>query len=106
MICTTIATMEPGQKENLPLTARESTGSWWKFIREIVQFVFLTLIIVVPIRAYVAQPYIVNGSSMYPTFENGDYLIVDQLSYRFGEPDYGDVIVFRYPQDPSKFFIK
>ncbi len=43
---------------------------------------------------------------MYPTFESGEYLIVDQMSYRFSEPERGDVIVFRFPQDKSKFFIK
>ncbi|MBI2109325.1 MAG: signal peptidase I [Parcubacteria group bacterium] len=81
-------------------------GSIKSFVLEIAKFVFLALIIVVPIRVYVAQPYIVSGTSMVPTFENGDYLIVDQLSYRFHEPERGDVIVFRYPKDPSKFFIK
>src|SRR3989338_3132721 len=76
------------------------------FLLEVAKFVFLALIIVVPVRVYVAQPYIVSGTSMIPTFENGDYLIVDQLSYRLHEPERGDVVVFRYPNDPSKFFIK
>lgn len=76
------------------------------FLWEIAQFVVLALIIVVPIRTYIAQPYIVSGSSMHPAFENGDYLIVDQLTYRFKKPEHGDVIIFRYPNDPSKFFIK
>ena len=40
------------------------------------------------------------------TFETGQYLIVDQVSYKLHEPNRGDVIVFRYPKDPSKFFIK
>ena len=43
---------------------------------------------------------------MEPNFHDSEYLIVDQLSYRFQEPRRGDVIVFRYPQDPSQFFIK
>ncbi len=55
---------------------------------------------------YIAQPFIVSGSSMDPTFANGEYLIVDELSYRLDDPERGDVIIFRYPQDPSKFFIK
>lgn len=73
---------------------------------EIVRFVLITLIIVIPIRAYVAQPFIVSGSSMVPTFSNGEYLIIDQLSYHFQPPKRGEVVVFRFPQDPSKFFIK
>jgi signal peptidase I len=43
---------------------------------------------------------------METTFASGEYLIVDQISYRLEEPTRGDVIVFRYPKDPSKFFIK
>jgi len=43
---------------------------------------------------------------MVPTFENGNYLIVDKISYRLENPERDDVIVFRYPNDPTKFFIK
>lgn len=75
-------------------------------ITEIIRFAVLAIIIVVPIRMFIAQPFIVSGASMDTTFENGQYLIVDQLSYYFDDPARGDVIVFRYPRDPSKFFIK
>lgn len=75
-------------------------------LREILTFVVLAVIIVVPVRLFVAQPFIVEGESMYPTFEGGDYLIVDQFSYHFNEPKRGDVIVFRYPNDESVFYIK
>lgn len=74
--------------------------------REIVIFAILALLIVVPFRIFIAQPFIVDGSSMVPTFENGQYLIVDQLTYRFHEPQRGDVITFRYPKNISVFFIK
>ncbi len=43
---------------------------------------------------------------MDPTFNHGDYLIVDQISYRFNDPQRGEVVVFRYPKNPSQFFIK
>ena len=75
-------------------------------LTEIVRFALLAIIIVVPIRMFVAQPFIVSGASMDTTFENGQYLIVDQLSYYFEDPARGDVVIFRYPKDPSKFFIK
>lgn len=75
-------------------------------LREILTFVVLAVIIVVPIRLFVAQPFIVEGESMHPTFANGDYLIVDQLSYRLGDIKRGDVVVFRYPNDESVFYIK
>lgn len=73
---------------------------------EIVQFAVIALLIVLPIRWFIAQPFIVSGASMEDTFHSGEYLIVDQLSYHLGDPQAGDVIIFRYPLDPSTFFIK
>lgn len=75
-------------------------------VREILTFIVLAVIIVVPVRYFIAQPFVVEGESMHPTFESGDYLIVDELSYHLGEPARGDVVVFRYPGDPSVFYIK
>ncbi len=75
-------------------------------IRDIIKFVLLVALIVIPIRTFIAQPFVVSGASMDETFNHGDYLIVDQISYRFNQPKRGEVIVFRYPKDPSQFFIK
>lgn len=77
-----------------------------KALREIFALVVLAILIVVPVRIFVAQPFVVEGLSMYPTFENGDYLIIDELTYQFNDPARGDVIVFRYPNNPSIFYIK
>lgn len=73
---------------------------------EIIRFSIIALIIVIPVRMFVAQPFIVSGASMENTFHSGEYLIVDQLTYHLETPLRGDVVVFRYPKDPSKFFIK
>jgi signal peptidase I len=73
---------------------------------DIIKFSFIALLIVLPIRLFVAQPFIVKGASMEPTFADGEYLVVDQLSYRFKEPARGDVVIMRYPKDESIFFIK
>jgi signal peptidase I len=73
---------------------------------EIIRFSVIALIIVIPVRLFIAQPFIVSGASMEDTFHNGEYLIVDQLSYHLSSPTRGDVVIFRYPRDPSKFFIK
>ena len=73
---------------------------------ELLKFALVAVIIVVPVRLFIAQPFIVSGASMDPTFDHGQYLIVDELSYRFGEPERGDVIIFKYPKDPSQYFIK
>lgn len=75
-------------------------------IRELFEFAIVAIIIVVPFRIYIAQPFIVSGASMDPTFHNGEYLIVDQISYRFEEPKRGSVVIFRYPNDPKQYFIK
>lgn len=76
------------------------------FFLEIIKFTLIALAIVIPIRTYVAQPFIVSGASMDPTFDTGQYLIVDQLSYHFDVPERGDVVIFRYPRDTETFFIK
>lgn len=75
-------------------------------LTEILQFSLIALLIVVPIRFFVAQPFIVSGASMESTFHSGEYLIVDQMSYYFHQPTRGEVVIFKYPRDPSKFFIK
>lgn len=87
--------IEPEHKN----TTRQSI---WEFVK----FFVIAFAIIIPIRMWVAQPFVVSGSSMVPTYENGDYLIVDELSYHFREPARGDVVIFRYPNDPSEFFIK
>ncbi len=76
------------------------------FFTELLKFVLVAAVIVVPLRLFIAQPFIVSGASMEPTFDNGQYLIVDELSYHLGDPKRGDVVIFRYPKDPSQFFIK
>lgn len=76
------------------------------FIWEIVKIVIIAAVIVVPIRYFLFQPFFVKGQSMDPNFEHGDYLIIDEISYRFKEPARGEVIVFNSPQEPFQRFIK
>jgi signal peptidase I len=75
-------------------------------LAEIVRFSIIAILLVIPIRMFIAQPFIVSGASMDETFHSGEYLIVDQVTYHFEKPSRGDVVIFRYPRDPSKFFIK
>ncbi len=91
---------------NQPESRAETPVATENSFLEIVRFALIALIIVLPIRWFVAQPFIVSGASMEDTFHDREYLIVDQLSYRFHEPERGDVIIFKYPNDPSKYFIK
>ncbi len=78
----------------------------WQSFWELVRFALIAIAIVVPIRIFIAQPFIVSGSSMVPTFENGQYLVVDEISYLLGTPKRDDVVVFRNPNDTKVFFIK
>ncbi|MBI1984830.1 MAG: signal peptidase I [Candidatus Wildermuthbacteria bacterium] len=76
------------------------------FVIDTAKICFIALLIVLPIRAFVFQPFLVKGASMEPNFSSGDYLIVDELSYRFRVPERGEVIVLKYPGDPSQKYIK
>ncbi len=76
------------------------------FLLEIVQIVVIAAAIIIPIRYFLVQPFYVRGASMEPTFLDREYLLIDEITYRFREPQRGDVVVFRYPRDPSEFFIK
>jgi signal peptidase I len=79
---------------------------FFSFLFETVKIVVLAVIIVFPVRYFVFQPFFVQGISMQPNFYNSDYLIVDEITYRFRDPQRGDVIVFKYPKNPSQRYIK
>jgi signal peptidase I len=75
-------------------------------IREYTVLIGTSLLMVFLVRSFIAQPFVVNGASMEPTFHTNEYLIVDQLSYELGTPHRGEVIIFKYPLIPSRYFIK
>lgn len=87
-------------------TRAEKCHSFREEAWETIRFVLIALIIVIPIRMFIAQPFIVSGASMDPTFATGQYLIVDEISYIIGEPLRGDVVIFKYPINPKQYFIK
>lgn len=73
---------------------------------EIAKVLLVSLAIVLPIRYFIVQPFIVRGASMEPNFEDREYLVIDELSYYLRTPERGEVIIFHYPLDPSQYFIK
>lgn len=77
-----------------------------EFVVELVKVIFVSLAIIIPVRYFLIQPFYVKGASMEPNFYNNEYLIIDEISYRFKEPERGDIIVFKYPFDHSQYFIK
>ena len=111
--------MEEQNQENKELSQHEGVAL---FIFEIVKIFILAFIIIAPIRMFLFQPFFVQGASMEPNFENNEYLIINELGYKetpvgidgknlftvgdFKEFKRQDIAVFKYPKDPSKFFIK
>lgn len=75
-------------------------------IFEIIETVTIAVVAVFLVRSFVAQPFLVSGSSMEPNFYDGDYLLVDELTYRLREPVRGEVVVFLYPGNHRSFYIK
>ncbi len=73
---------------------------------ETAEVAFVAVISVLVIRTFLIQPFLVSGDSMEPNFSNGNYLLVDELSYRLRQPARGEVVVFRYPGNESIFYIK
>ncbi len=79
---------------------------FWGLIVEMIKVVVISLMIVLPVRYFLIQPFYVKGASMEPNFYDHEYLIIDEITYRFDEPKRGDIVVFKYPKDPRQFFIK
>ncbi|MFH1610922.1 MAG: signal peptidase I [Patescibacteria group bacterium] len=90
--------------QNVP--KNEGKESFKDFIWETVKIVIICLIIVIPIKQFVVQPFYVKGASMEPNFYDHEYLLIDEISYRFNEPERGEIIVFRHPPGEKSFYIK
>ncbi|HEV8601543.1 MAG TPA: signal peptidase I [Patescibacteria group bacterium] len=76
------------------------------FVWDFLKVIIIALAVILPVRYFLFQPFIVSGSSMEPNFSHGQYLIIDELSYRLRAPIRGEVIVLHYPKDRKQFFIK
>ncbi len=76
------------------------------FIGELLETVLISLLIIVPVRYFIIQPFFVKGQSMEPNFHDNDYLIVDELSYRLRAPERGEVVVLKSEVLQNQFLIK
>jgi signal peptidase I len=92
-------------EKNVP-KAPSSLSKFASFVGELLHVVIISLAIIIPVRYFLIQPFYVKGASMEPNFYDHEYLVIDEISYRFNTPTRGDIVVFRYPNDPSQFFIK
>src|SRR3989339_2109662 len=91
---------EPADKNEV---AKES---FKQFAFETLKIIIISLIIILPVRYYLVQPFYVKGQSMEPNFHDNEYLIINEISYRLNLPERGDIIVFKYSKNPSEFYIK
>lgn len=76
------------------------------FFMDIIETVVIAIAIFITVYLFLLQPHQVRGESMEPTFQDGQYILTDKLSYRFHDPERGDVIVFKDPQNQAIDFIK
>lgn len=76
------------------------------FVYDVFKTVSTVLGVAFLIRFFLIQPFYVSGPSMEPNFHNNEYIIVDQVTYRFSKPKRGDVVVFKWPQNIAISFIK
>jgi len=77
-----------------------------EYLLSLIEIVLLLVIVVLPIRFFLFEPFLVKGESMEPNFHNFDYLIVDKLTYSLRQPQRGEVIVFRPPVEDRVYYIK
>lgn len=80
--------------------------NFFSFIFEVFKVVIISLAIIIPVRYFLIQPFYVKGASMEPSFYDHEYLIIDEITYRFREPERGEIVVFKYPKRPSEYYIK
>ncbi len=97
-----ISPVTPGAQD--AHTEKKQTAK--EVIWETIRYAIVAAIIIIPLRTFVAQPFVVSGNSMFPTFHNNEYLIVNEVAKYTNSYQRGDVVVFKYPNDTSKYFIK
>lgn len=99
--------MESYQIESIPepATTEEKGSAIWRFLLDVLETVVLSALLFAGINAVSARIR-VDGYSMEPTLHNGEFVIVNKMAYRLGNPQHGDVIVFHYPRDPEQEYIK
>jgi len=95
------------QTQNTQLN-QSCCGGFLSLTIDLIKIVIGALVIVFLVRHFLVQPFFVKGRSMEPSFMDGDYLITNEFDYKFNihPPERGDVIIFKYPKDETKYFIK
>lgn len=98
--------LETNNQNNQDTNKTNALSAFGLFVWDLVKILILAVVIIVPFRMYIAEPFMVSGHSMLPNYHDKDYLIIDRLSYHFREPQRGEVIVLKFPKDTSQYYIK
>jgi len=88
------------------LDTQISKSKAFLFAKDWYEAIVIAVVLAFFIRTFIVQPYKIPTGSMYPTLQQGDRILVNKFMYRFREPRRGEVIVFNYPEDVTKQFIK
>ncbi len=87
------------------IQAERRHGAWFHIL-DIVFNIVVIVAIVTGIRTFLVSPFQVEGSSMSSTLEDNQYIVINKLAYRIGEPRRGDIVVFRPPNEQQKYYVK
>ena len=90
---------------DLPLE-HNPTKDFLSFLWDLLKTGVIVFLIAFSIRHFLIQPFIVDGGSMLPTLIDDEYLLAEKLSYLVGDPKRGDIIIFKYPKNPTNSYIK
>lgn len=85
---------------------RAYAGAIGLAVLEFLKVAILAGLTIVAVRYFLFKPFYVKGASMEPNFFDHEYLIIDELTYRLRAPERGEVIVFKYPENPKEYFLK
>jgi len=94
------------QLNNLPVLETNPAREFFDFVIDLLKTGLIVFILAIILRYLAVQPYIVDGESMMPNYHNHEYLLAEKVSYLIGQPERGDVIVFKYPKNTSVNYIK
>lgn len=88
------------------ITYKEQTGKRKSALWELLQSVIIAILLATVIRLLIMSPFFIPSPSMVPALQVGDRIIVSKVAYYFHEPQHGDIVVFKYPLNPKKDYVK
>lgn len=76
------------------------------FFLELIKLALFAVVTIFLVRYFLFKPFYVRGASMEPNFSDREYLIINELTYRFEKPQRGDIVVFQSPLKKQDYFLK